>query len=236
VAIEAFIFDMDGLMVETESVQLEAFRRFLRSKGVDPPEEYTSSLIGVSIRNNILRAKDELGLEGETDRLVRERNDMYLEMLADEEIEPLPGVGELFDFAGRNGLKRAVCSSSDRPQLEVVLPRLLEALGRRSGPHDFFDAVVCGDDVERLKPAGDIYLECARRLHLAAARCLAFEDSPPGAEAAAAAGMAVIVAPNPIVRADGQWPAAHVVSSLSEVLEKRLIEETGAGVEMRRRA
>lgn len=225
--VKAFIFDMDGLLVETESLQIEAFDAFLRLKGIEPPDELGPSLIGVSIRNNIIRIKEELGLEGETDVLVEERNALYLEMLSEAEIEVMEGVGELFEFAVRHGVKTAVCTSSDRRQLEAVMPRVLAAVGRREGPEEFFAAMVCGDDVEHLKPVPDIYLLSAERLGLTPAGCVAFEDSPAGAESAACAGMQVVVVPNRIGRQPESWPTRHVFGSLGEVLESGALRAEG---------
>lgn len=232
--INAFIFDMDGLLVETESIQIRAFEEFMAAKGLDSAPGYADSFVGFSIRNNIQRLQSELGLSGRTDDLVAERNALYLEMLAASAVEPLPGVAALFGFAEENALKTAVCSSSDRAQLDIVLPRLLAALGRNPRPNACFDAIVCGNDVQHLKPAPDLYLECARRLALPPERCLAFEDSRAGALSAHAAGMPLVVVPNHFSRAVADWPTPSVFPSLADSLASGLITAAGGVVSLSR--
>ena len=229
VLIKALIFDMDGLLVETESIHIRTFEEFLRRKGIVPPEGYTEGLVGYSIAENIEAIKRDLGLKGDSGELGRERNDLYLEILKGSEIVPLAGVEELLGFAEAQGLKKAVCSSSERRQLEIVLPRLLAATGRATGPEEFFDAIVYGDGRRRAKPEPDLYVACADALRMEAGACLAFEDSVVGAQAAAAAGMAVVAVPNPFSKGQREWPAACVVSSLAQVLEKGLLRGAGRG-------
>ena len=222
--IRAFIFDMDGLLVETESIHMRAFEQWLGSKGIKPPAGYTKRLVGASIADNIAMLQRDLGLAGDARSLARERNDVYLRMLAASEIKPLPGVRELLAFAEERGLLKAVCSSSDREQLDIVLPRVLASLGKDATPQEYFDAVVSGEGMKHLKPAPDIYLSCAAALDAAPRQCLAFEDSLAGARSAAAAGMAVIAAPNPFSSGVTEWPTRYVVKTLEEVLPKGLVE------------
>jgi len=227
--IRAFIFDMDGLLVETESIHIRAFEKWLRSKGIEPPAGYAEKLVGASVASNIAMIKRDFGLEGEPGRLARERNDAYLKMLKTCDIAALPGVEELFAFAEEHGLLKAVCSSSDREQLDVVLPRILGARGRGERPDEYFDAVVSGESARHLKPAPDIYLACAEALAVAPEQCLAFEDSVVGAQSAAAAGMAVIAAPNPFSAGVREWPTPYVVGTLEEVLERGLVRAGSDG-------
>lgn len=232
--IEAFIFDMDGLMVETESLHLEVFEQFLHRKGVKPPREFINSMVGVSIHDNVLRARAEYGLKGDPERLVKERNDLYLAELQEHPLHVMPGVPELFDFAEEHSLRRAVCTSSERRQLDAIIPRVLKQTRRSPDPREFFDALVCGDEVEHLKPAPDIYELCADRLGLPAPRCLTFEDSPAGAQSAVAAGMQVAVVPNPFNEPPDGWPTPHVFDSLSEILKKGAVFAAPDGIKLQK--
>lgn len=228
--IEAFIFDMDGLLVETETVHMRAYGEMLRRHGVAMPPGYDKTLVGKGIRANVERIKGELGLSGDADALVRERNDIYLEMMANEPVRPLPGVAELFDFAGTNSLKRALCTSSERRQMAFLVPRILRALGRPSEPDSFFHVLICGDDVAAVKPAPDIYLACGERLDVLPQNCLVFEDSFAGSTAANLAGMPVVAVPNPFSRDITGWPTPFVLSSLKEALDKGIIRSEGGKV------
>ena len=96
-------------------------------------------------------------------------------------------------------------------------------MGRPADPEEFFDAIVCGSDVEHLKPAPDIYIECARALGMKPCECLAFEDSTAGAASAAAAGAALVVVPNEYSRDVAVWPTEHVAASLQDVLDGGLL-------------
>jgi beta-phosphoglucomutase-like phosphatase (HAD superfamily) len=228
--IKAFIFDMDGLLVETESVHIAAFERFMRERGISIPDGYVRSFVGFSIRHNVERMQREMGLQGDIDALARERNRLYLEMLTAEPRAPLPGVAEAFRFAETNRLKKAVCSTSVREQLDAVLPRLLTALGIRTDAYEWFDSTISGSDISVPKPAPDIYLECARRLQLEPAECLAFEDSMAGAKSATAAGMPLVVVPNEFCPRDAVWPTPYVCKSLKVVFCEGLVAASADGV------
>jgi HAD superfamily hydrolase (TIGR01509 family) len=227
--IKAFVFDMDGLLVETESIHMRAFAEFLRRNGVSPPPGYTASLVGLSIADNIETIKRDFGVRGESAALARERNALYLEILEASRIEPLPGVAEMFEYASTHGLKRAVCSSSERAQLNVVLPRLVNALKEATKPEEFFDVIVSGDGIGNLKPAPDIYLACAKALGLAPAECVAFEDSPFGVEAAVGAGMHAVAVPSPFTKNAKAWRTPCVVDTLLDVLEDGIVRTDSAG-------
>ena len=222
--IKAFIFDMDGLLVETESIHIAAFEEFLRGKGISPPEGYTEGLVGFSIENNVETIKRDLGLTGDTMALAKERKALYLEMLAKSRLDVLPGVAEMVAFAEEKGLKKAVCSSSDREQLDIILPKVLSGLGKTQRVEEFFDVTVSGEGIEHLKPAPDIYLSCAAALGVGPEECVAFEDSLVGARSAVAAGMEVVVAPNPFSGGVREWPTRHVFRSLLAAVEDGLLE------------
>lgn len=120
---------------------------------------------------------------------------------------PLPGVRALLDDAKAQGLRSAIASSSGRSWVEDHLVRF--ALS------EFFDAVVCAEDVERTKPAPDLYLAALRRLGVDAREAIAFEDSPRGVEAAKRAGIFCVAVPNAVTRGADLTHADVVVPSLA---------------------
>ena len=201
--LRAVVFDMDGLMVDTEPIHFAAFREYMRRHEVELPESVMPEFIGFSEQDNLRDLKTKYGLDEPLQAMIADRRAIYLELIRTLPIEVLPGFWEFTAAARARGMKQAVVSSAAAVQVEVVLGRLFERRGqaRRSDPPSqspcaYFDAIVTGDDVTRNKPAPDIYLEGARRLGVPPALCLALEDSPPGAQSAAAAGMLVVAVPN----------------------------------------
>jgi len=194
--IRAVLFDLDGLMVDTEPIQFQAFRAMTKEYGIEIPESLMSEFVGYSEVDNIKVLQDEHSLPGTLEELVRKRRAHYLALLRTVPISVLPGFWELSREALRRCLKQAVVSSSTRDQVELPLHRIFESHPDTSDPHTYFDAIVCGDDVTHTKPAPDIYLLAAERLGVPPSECLAFEDTPPGLAAAVAAGMTVIAVPN----------------------------------------
>ena len=185
--IAAVVFDMDGLLLESEDkwtlAETELFARYGKSFGLADKR----ALLG--------NAGDALGriLERllEQDGRGRELGEEVLGLVIDEVrrggVEPMPGAVELLaDLRGRTRL--AVASNSPRALVDLALAR--------SGLADGWDAVVCGDEVENLKPAPDVYLDACRRLGVDPEDAVALEDSPTGVASARAAGLRVIGIPS----------------------------------------
>ena len=224
--LRAVLFDMDGLIVDTEPIHFAAFREYMRRHGVELPESVMSELIGYTEQDNLRDLKAKYGIAVPLEEMIAERREVYLELVRTLPIEVFPGFWEFSAAARERGMKQAVVSSAAAVQVEVVLDRLFNELaGTR--PHGasaqaHFDAIVTGDDIARNKPAPDIYLEGARRLGVPPALCLALEDSPPGAQAAAAAGMLVVAVPNRYTQglafpgAQGQVPSLEAARGYLE--------------------
>ncbi|RPE75855.1 HAD family hydrolase [Vulcaniibacterium tengchongense] len=215
---QAVLFDMDGLMIESERALLGCWRQAAQELELALDDALWLSMVGLSDRicHELLR-----------ERLVEDRVQALLQrcqQLYDAQVEaglPLkPGVLELLALLRERGVPRAVVTSTRRP-------RALQKLGL-CGLLPHFDAVVAGGDVERPKPAPDGYLLAAHTLGAAPARCVVLEDSAPGVRAALAAGMTPIqvpdlVPPDATVRALGH----RIVDSL--LAARRLIEPALAG-------
>ncbi len=210
---------MDGLIVDTEPIHFEAFRQYMRRHGVDLPESVMPEFIGFSEQENLRDLKAKYHLSDPLDDMIAARRAIYLNLVQTLPIDVLPGFWEFSAAAHQRGLKQAVVSSAARVQVDIVLRRLFEHRPDLGGFDAYFDAIVSGDDVTRNKPAPDIYLEGAKHLGVPPARCLALEDSPPGVQSAAAAGMIVMAVPNKYTR-DLEFPgAAAIVESLHQAQE-----------------
>jgi beta-phosphoglucomutase-like phosphatase (HAD superfamily) len=217
--IQAVLFDMDGLIVDTEPIHFKAFQAYLREFGVEMPESLMREFVGFSEAENIRDLKEKYGIDAPLEEMVAQRRARYLELARREPIRIFPGFWEFSGEVRRRGLKQAVVSSSTRDQVEVVLPRLFEGRSDLGGPAAYFDAVVTGSDVAKTKPAPDIYLLTSGRLGVPPVGCLALEDTPPGVQAAAGAGMRVIAVPNEYTRGL-EFPGADaVIASFEEAAQ-----------------
>lgn len=184
----AVVFDNDGLLLDTEEAWTRAEQRLFAALGREFTVEHKRILIGSSrtmaaakLEAILERAGDGEALMDELLRLVME------EALAG--VEPRPGAQRLLQRLSDAGVPLAVASNSEREFVE----RTLSSAGLfPAGP---FAAVVSANDIDRPKPAPDIYLEACRLLGVAPAEAVALEDSPIGVASAAAAGMFVVAVP-----------------------------------------
>jgi pseudouridine-5'-monophosphatase len=203
------IYDMDGLLLDTERFYTEAATAIAASYGKVFDWTIKSQMIG-------LRSADSAKLFLEHYRLpltvpeylhVRKGILERLFPLA----EPLPGADRLTRHLHRNSVPQAVASSSDRHYYDLKTSRHRKWFS-------IFDCIVLGDDpeVRHGKPAPDIFNAVARRLGADPSHCLVFEDSPAGVEAALAAGMPAVAVPDPNMESSRYPGALAVLRSLEE--------------------
>jgi len=212
----AVLFDMDGLIVDTEPIHFMAFRGMMREYGHEIDDGLMPSFVGFPESENIRDLKRIYELDAPAEEMAKRRYGLFMKLIRVEPFSVLPGFWELSEEVRRRGLKQAVVSSSTVEQIEVILGRLFATRPDLPLPQDYFDAVVTGDDIKRNKPAPDIYLFAAERLGLRPQECLVFEDTPPGVQAAVNAGMTVIAVPNEYSKTL-QFPGAYaVIAGLSD--------------------
>lgn len=209
--VEAALFDMDGLLLDTEALYMQAMQAAARTLKRDMPLAFCHSMVGIPGKE-CNRMIEELYGEGFSIDEFRGHFSKRIRELLDERIPVKPGAIELLDFLEARGVPRAVATSAGRTTAEHHLGRA-GLLGR-------FQAVATRDDVTHAKPAPDVYLEAARRLGVMPERCIAFEDSNVGLTAAHAAGTMAffvpdMVAPHPEVRDK----AVRVLGDLHEALK-----------------
>lgn len=214
--VEAVLFDMDGLLIDTEAVYIDALQDAARDLDVEMPLEFCHSMIGISGRECDVMIQNFYGSGFGIDQF-RERFSGHAKRRLETHLPVKPGVVEMLDFLAGRGLRLAVATGSGRVTAERHLGR--------AGLLERFGAVATRDDVENAKPAPDVYLEAARRLGVAPGRCIAFEDSNVGLTAAHAAGTMAFMVPDilpplPEVRAR----CLRVFGDLHEA--RQLLEET----------
>lgn len=185
--IQAFIFDLDGLMVNSEELSLIAWRRILAPYGKSLSEQDYFALIGQDSRASAAHVLVGTGIPLNWDELAQAHWRELISII-ERELEPRPGLIDLVNDIVHSGYRLAIASNSPS---DYVL-RAVQAIGLR----DTFQCVVGRDQVAEGKPSPDVYLAAATCLTVSPERCLALEDSPIGMQAALAAGMKCIVVPN----------------------------------------
>jgi HAD superfamily hydrolase (TIGR01509 family) len=185
--IDAVVFDLDGVLLQTEEVWDEVRETLARERGGRYGAEAQRAMMGMSSPEWSHYMHDTVGLAEAPEEIVR----LVVARMLARYHERLPLIDGAAD-AGRRLAARwplGLASSSNRPLIDLAL--------ERAGIAKLFAATVSSEEVARGKPAPDVYLECARRLGVGAARCAAVEDSHNGIRSAKAAGMRVLAIPNP---------------------------------------
>jgi beta-phosphoglucomutase-like phosphatase (HAD superfamily) len=215
IACRALLFDMDGLMVDSEPLWFEVEREFARARGGDFTPEMGRACVGRGLPNTLQVMRAAFGFEVELARDAAAIVDLFIARVG--ELTLKPGFSELLEEAASLKVPRALASSSAR--------RLVDATLARFGVRQRFDAVVTGDCVANPKPAPDIFLEAARQLGVPHAPCVVLEDSLAGVHAARAAGMPVIAVPEAGADRSAFEPLANaVVSDLYAARDRLLFE------------
>ena len=185
--IDAVVFDLDGVILDSEHVWDEAREQLARERGSQWHANAQRDMMGMSSPEWSRYMHDVIGLPEPPEEISAEVVER-LTAIYHERLPLVPGAAQAVErLAERWPL--AIASSSNRPLIDLVLE--LAGLAAR------FRATVSSEEVPRGKPAPDVYLEAARRLGVAPERCAAIEDSTNGLRAAAGAGMRVVAVPNP---------------------------------------
>lgn len=207
--IRAFLFDFDGLLVDTETASRAGWELLYRDLGHELPAEKWALRVGTIDGWDVWAHLEALAGEPlDRDELDARRITHELSLL---ELEGLrPGIAEYLDATSRLGLSRAIVSSASRAWIDRHLARLERTVG--------WDAIVTADhDAKRAKPRPTLYLEALDALGVTAAEAVAFEDSPNGVKAAKAAGIFTVAIPNDITRDLGLDEADLVIDSLADL-------------------
>lgn len=214
--LKALLFDLDGTFADTESVHCAAFNRAFAEEGLDwcwTTEDYTR-LLEISggkerLQHWILgreQGRDKADVDALIARLHRRKTQAYTEAVKAGQAPLRPGVLDLIHEAGAEGLALGIVTTTSAENVEALMGRVFGSAWRAH-----FAVVEDASTAPRKKPHPQAYLQALDRLGLGASCGLAFEDSFNGVEAARAAGLAVLVTPNP-------WTLAHDFSAADCVL------------------
>ena len=205
----ALVFDVDGVIADTESLNARASVRMFRELyGTEVQPEDFRPFVGTGDERYVEGVAEQYGVRIDTAAAVERRRRNFFAELAQSPLPALPGVLELVAAARAEAeVKLAIATSGQKSKQFPVI----EGAGLRL---EWFDVVITGDDVSRKKPDPQIYLLAAERLGLPASRCVVFEDAPVGVQAAKSAGARCVAITN-TVEADALAGADLIVASLA---------------------
>ncbi|TYB82709.1 MAG: HAD family phosphatase [Kosmotoga sp.] len=179
--IKAVVFDMDGVMIDSEWIYKKACQNILKKYGKEATEELFQAQMGRSMEEAQQIIVEMTGLHVEPEKIGKEYINEYLR-LSEELLKPNPGLYNLINFL-KSKVSLAVASSTQQNVVEKILERF--------GIKKVFSAITGGDKVKRSKPYPEIYTMTSRKLGVLPANCIVIEDSPAGIESAKKAGMTV---------------------------------------------
>jgi len=208
--IKAVIFDMDGLMVDTEPLYSKAMSQVAEKRGKSFTLDIKQKLMGRRAIESLTIFKEQLGLNESPEELLREREEIYGKLLA-QNVTPMPGLFKLLDLLNKLDIRKAIASSSKRKWIELIIHKL--------GILDQFEIIVSGEEIKHGKPDPEIYLLTSKKLNLAPEECLVLEDALSGVASAKAAKMKCITVPNQFTQGLDFSNADLVVNSLEEIDE-----------------
>jgi HAD superfamily hydrolase (TIGR01509 family) len=208
---EAAIFDLDGLMLDTESVSRNGWKRAMADFGYQLDDKTYHKIIGLIVPDMKNVFRNAFGDNFPLNKINEKRLEYMHRYFDRHGIMIKPGLLQLLDFLENQKMPKAVATSSSARSANIKLTK--------SNLLHRFDCVVCGDDVEKGKPAPDIFLSAARCLKTSSKNCLVFEDSENGLLAAHRAGMTVLMVPD-VKQPEGHIaPLAHkIFPSLTDAL------------------
>ena len=206
--IQAVIFDMDGLMVDTEPLARRSWEMVLGEFGQQLDEPTFLQMIGLRRFDSALLVLEKLDLDLSPDELL-EQKEIHLAKILTDGIPAMPGLDRLVEELKEREMPWAVATSSPFNYAELVL--------RNLGLATDCQAIASGDEVQHGKPAPDVYLLASERMGILPESCLALEDSIPGVKAAVAALMLTVAVPGDRKDLEAFSLADYVFPSLNEV-------------------
>jgi HAD superfamily hydrolase (TIGR01509 family) len=217
--LKAVIFDMDGVIIDSEPVYLEVEMKLFRKYGLPIKEEEHNAFVGTTTREMWTYLKVRYGIDLEVDKLVEIERAAYREgLLSQKDLKPIAGIVDLIKNLYKNKLRLAIASSSSLNEINTVV----ELFDLKK----YFVELVSGEEVENGKPAPDIFILASKRLEVLPSECIVIEDSKNGTVAAKQSGMRCIGYKNPKSGIQDLSSAHLVVTSFKDINFKKLMRFT----------
>ena len=178
---KAVIFDMDGVIFDTEKVYLDIWTEVFEKYGYKMTKELYVTVMGTGRKNVIKTFLENFGDDLPIEKMYEEKDNQLFYRIENQGIPLKEGVKELFSMLKEKDYKIALATSAKRERVEKQI--------KDKWLKESFDAIVCGDDVEKGKPSPDIFLKAAKEIDVEPENCFVVEDSPAGIKAAFSGGM-----------------------------------------------
>ena len=178
---KAVIFDMDGVIFDTEKVYLDIWIEVFEKYGYKMTKELYVNVMGTGRKNVIKTFLENFGDDLPIEKMYEEKDNQLFYRIENQGIPLKEGVKELFSMLKEKDYKIALATSAKKERVEKQI--------KDKWLKESFDAIVCGDDVEKGKPSPDIFLKAAKKIDVEPENCFVVEDSPAGIKAAFSGGM-----------------------------------------------
>ncbi len=210
--IKAVIFDMDGVIIDSEPLHQKIEVKMFSDLGISVPFEVHCTFVGTTTRNMCEILKKRYNLSQSVDELVHMKDERYIDYLRRNEnndVLPVPGVLDLIRELRGRGVKLAIGSSAPVREIELVMDIF--------NIRQYFAAVASGEEVPKSKPAPDTFLLAAKKLGVRPEECIVIEDSDNGVRAAQNAGMKCVAFRNPKTKPQDLSFADVVVDDMKKI-------------------
>ena len=186
--IKAIIFDMDGLMIDSERVTFECYQERLKDMNLTMDEEFYKTLLGKPIKGIYQRFYDVYGNDFPIDNVIQDVHQLMAERFETEGVPVKKGLVELLHYLKDNNYKTIVATSSNRDRVDKILAQAKIT--------EFFDDSICGDEVTKGKPNPEVFLKSCQKLGVNVDEAIVLEDSEAGIQASYDANIKVICIPD----------------------------------------
>lgn len=186
--IKAIIFDMDGLMIDSERVTFECYQERLKDMNLTMDEEFYKTLLGKPIKGIYQRFYDVYGNDFPIETVIQDVHQLMAERFEKEGVPVKKGLVELLHYLKENNYKTIVATSSNRDRVDKILAQAKIT--------EFFDDSICGDEVSKGKPNPEVFLKSCQKLGVNVDEAIVLEDSEAGIQASYDANIKVICIPD----------------------------------------
>jgi len=186
--IKAIIFDMDGLMIDSERVTFECYQERLKDMNLTMDEEFYKTLLGKPIKGIYQRFYDVYGNDFPIENVIQDVHQLMAERFETEGVPVKKGLVELLHYLKDNNYKTIVATSSNRDRVDKILAQAKIT--------EFFDDSICGDEVTKGKPNPEVFLKSCQKLGVNVDEAIVLEDSEAGIQASNDANIKVICIPD----------------------------------------